>query len=563
MNIKLIAINARYSHSCLALFYLRNELEDKIPGADTEICQYTINDPYYVLLQRIAAGQHDYLFFSALIWNSDLTERLIEDLLVLSDRVHVVVGGPQAAVVCSHFNDSDRVTCFIGEIEAASKDFFNDLKDFRLGKTYRGSFLQLREKILPYPYRQDDFSRYLVNRAVYYESSRGCPFFCTYCLSSAEKGVYHKELDLVFNELGDILSHHPKTVRFIDRTFNDVPGRAIAIWNYIRGKNPDTLFHFEIAPDRFTDEMFSFLESVRPGLFQFEIGIQSTNPETLNAIRRPMASAQAGPVIRRLRRMENIHLHADLILGLPFETADSFSGSINDMFAMEPHYIQMGLLKLLPGTRVTEQAEEFGLKAEGRPPYAVFANRWMDAETLVDFFWIGECIEQCVNNRYFPSLWHYLVEKKEDMAALFVRLSSRFHDQGYFWKAATQKTLCRLLLEEMDGRDDFDLIRELICFDWLRCGHRYLPEQLCYRSDSIDALRRDVYHRFPQEMDGVFTVPERKKFIKSSVFHEFSNQCLKQAGFSADQETALVCFYNQREDSVFRLNKIVVLQITD
>lgn len=563
MKIKLIAINARYSHSCLALFYLRNELEDKIPGADTEICQYTINDPYYVLLQRIAAGQPDYLFFSSLIWNSDLTGRLIEDLLVFSDRVHVVVGGPQAAIVCSRFAGSNRVTRFIGEIEAASEDFYNDLQIFRPQKAYRGSFLQLRKKNLPYPYRQDDFSRHLANRAVYYESSRGCPFFCTYCLSSAEKGVYHKELDLVFSELGDILRHHPKTVRFIDRTFNDVPGRALAIWNYIGEKNPDTLFHFEIAPDRFTDEMLVFLEGVRPGLFQFEIGIQSTNPETLDAIRRPIDTTAAGPVIRRLRRMENIHLHADLILGLPFETTDSFSGSINEMFAMEPHYIQMGLLKLLPGTRVTEQAEEFGLKAEASPPYAVFANRWMAAETLAEFFWIGECIEHCVNNRYFPSLWHYLVEGKEDMAALFAHLSSRFHGQGYFWKAATHETLCRLLLEEMAARDDFEQIRELICFDWLRCGHRYLPEQLCYRTDPIDELRRAAYHRLPQAIAGLFTAPERKKFIKSSVFHEFSNRCLQNAGFLADQETALVCFYSQREDSVFRLNKIAILENTD
>jgi len=562
VKIKLIAINARYSHSSPALFYLRNALEHKIAGIETEICQYTINDPYYILLQRIASGSPDYLFFSAVIWNSDLTGRLIEDLLVRSERVRIVVGGPQADVVCSGFDDS-RVTCFNGEIEAAEGAFFTDLQRRSLKKSYRGTFLGLRDKTLPYPYRPDDFLTHLANRAVYYESSRGCPFFCTYCLSSAEKGMYHKELGDVFSDLDDILAHSPQTVRFIDRTFNDIPARAVAIWKYIQDKNPDTLFHFEIAPDRFSDEMFAFLETVRPGLFQFEIGIQTTNPDTLAAIRRPIDAGTAGPVIRRLRNTENIHLHADLILGLPFETAATFRRSINDMFAMQPHYIQMGLLKLLPGTQIRQQAAEFGLQAEARPPYAVFANRWVNAEQMAELFWIGECIEQCVNNRYFPSLWRYLVETGEDIAAFFTSLAGRFHEQGYFWKAATQKTLCRLLLETVTPRDDFALIRELICFDWLRCGHRYLPDQLVYGQRPLDELRRDLYHRLPQEIDGLFTAAQRKNFIKSSVFHEFSKTCLERAGWRPDQERTLVCFRNDREDSVFHLNKIALLKNTD
>ncbi|MCG6930279.1 MAG: DUF4080 domain-containing protein [Desulfofustis sp.] len=563
MKIKLIGINARYSHSCLALFYLRNELELNLSGVDAEICQYTINDPYYILLQRIAAGRPDYLFFSALIWNSDLIERLIEDLLTLSERVRILVGGPQAPVVCAPFGADPRVSCYVGEIEAAPEGFYRDLEGFSLQPLYRGSFLQMREQHLAYPYRHEDFSRHLANRAVYYESSRGCPFFCTYCLSSAETGLYHKDLDAVFSDLDELLGHRPKTVRFVDRTFNDVPKRALAIWEYIREKDAGTLFHFEIAPDRFSEEMFDFLESVRPGLFQFEIGIQTTNPETLEAIRRPMDPAQAGPVIRRLRRMETIHLHADLILGLPYETADSFRRSINDIFTMQPHYVQMGLLKLLPATRMTAQAAEFGFRAQSRPPYALLSNRWMDAAVLAKFFWLGECLEQFVNNRYFPSLWHYLVGEGADMAGFFSHLAVRFSDQGYFFKAATQETLCRLLIEQTTGRQDFAIIRELLCFDWLRCGHRYLPDFLSYRAESLEELRRDAYHRLPREIDGLYTIQERRNFIKSSVFQIFSQNCLHSAGFWAARECALACFCSAREDSVLRLAKTAILQITD
>lgn len=563
MKIKLIGINARYSHSCLALFYLRNELETRLSGLETEICQFTINDPYYTLLQRLADDSAEFLFFSALIWNSDLVERLIGDLLAVDEQLRIVVGGPQAEIVGLNCAGSSRLTIFQGDIEAAAPEFFDDLQKGRLQKSYQASFLQSTNRTLGYPYRDEDFKLHLQNRAVYYESSRGCPFFCSYCLSSAEKGVFHKNLDQVFGELDDILLHNPETVRFVDRTFNDNPDRALAIWQYLKDRDPTTLFHFEIAPDRFTEPMFDFLDKLRPGLFQFEIGIQSTNPKTLEAIRRPIDSQLAAETINRLRRRENIHLHADLILGLPFETEETFAASINGIWAMQPHYIQMGLLKLLPGTEIRRQAQSWGYKAAMKPPYPVLANRWLDQQTLRRLYWLGECVEQCVNNRYFPTLWHYLLSRGEDIAAFFTSLARRFYCQGYFWKAATQKTLVRLLLEECEGRPDHALIRELICFDWLRCGHRFLPEQLCYREDAVDSLRRDLYHRLPQELDGLYSVGERKNFIKTSVFQRFSNRALQQAGLEPQTDPALVCFLNERDSSVYRLNKICLMQITD
>ena len=563
LKIKLIGINARYSHSCLALFYLRNELEKRLSGLATEICQFTINDPYYTLLQRLADDSAEFLFFSALIWNSDLVERLIGDLLTVDEQLRIVVGGPQAEIVGLNCAGSSRLTIFQGDIEAAAPEFFDDLQKGRLQKSYQASFLQSTNRTLSYPYRDEDFKLHLENRAVYYESSRGCPFFCSYCLSSAEKGVFHKNLDQVFGELDDILLHNPETVRFVDRTFNDNPDRALAIWQYLKDRDPETLFHFEIAPDRFTEPMFDFLDKLRPGLFQFEIGIQSTNPKTLETIRRPIDSQLAAATISRLRRRENIHLHADLILGLPFETDETFAASINGIWAMQPHYIQMGLLKLLPGTEIRRQAQSWGYKAAVKPPYPVLANRWLDQQTLRRLYWLGECLELCVNNRYFPTLWHYLLSQGEDIAAFFTSLARRFYRQGYFWKAATQKTLVRLLLEECEGRTDHALIRELICFDWLRCGHRFLPEQLCYRGDAVDSLRRDLYHRLPQELDGLYSGGERKNFIKTSVFQRFSNQALHQAGLDPQTDPALVCFLNERESSVYRLNKICLMQITD
>ncbi|RZW19546.1 MAG: Mg-protoporphyrin IX monomethyl ester oxidative cyclase, partial [Desulfobulbaceae bacterium] len=262
MKIRLIGLNARYSHSCLALFYLRNELEKHVPEAVCEICQFTINDPYYALLQRLAAGEPDCLFFSSLIWNSDLVERLVIDLLSVDERLRIVVGGPQAEIVGCSCGAHDRLTIFCGDIEAADPTFYIDLQRGNLQATYRASFLQSTGRALDYPYRDEDFTLHLRNRAVYYESSRGCPFFCSYCLSSSEKGLFHKDLDQVFSELDHILSHSPETVRFVDRTFNDNTDRALAIWCYLADRDPDALFHFEIAPDRFTEQMFDFLAQV-------------------------------------------------------------------------------------------------------------------------------------------------------------------------------------------------------------------------------------------------------------------------------------------------------------
>ncbi|MDP3479457.1 MAG: Mg-protoporphyrin IX monomethyl ester oxidative cyclase, partial [Desulfoprunum sp.] len=228
MHIKLIGLNARYTHSCLALFYVRNELEKHCPDAEIEILQGTINDGCYETLLRLTAGQPTAICFSAAIWNSDLVERLIVDLKKILPDCLLIVGGPQAGVI------GDRLplgfcTVVLGEIEAISADFYRDLQQGRLQDRYRGAFFKMPERHLDFPFRDSDFDRHLSNRHIYYESSRGCPVSCTYCLSAAERDVYHKELPQVFAELDRILEHRPQVLRFVDRTFNDNPARALAI----------------------------------------------------------------------------------------------------------------------------------------------------------------------------------------------------------------------------------------------------------------------------------------------------------------------------------------------
>ncbi|MDO8945625.1 MAG: DUF4080 domain-containing protein [Desulfocapsaceae bacterium] len=560
MQIKIVALNARFTHSCLALFHVRNELEKKCPGMDTELCQLTINDSYYETLLRLSQGDPDYIFFSAAVWNSDRVEQLIHDLKGCLPDCGVVVGGPQAVVIGRNLSPAS-CTVVSGDMEAVSETFYRDLETKNLQPLYGGSFLQMQDRVLLSPYREEDFSLHLRNRNIYYESSRGCPFSCSYCLSSAEKGVYHKELGQVQQELAQILRYRPVTLRFVDRTFNDRPERALAIWKFLMGIESETLFHFEITPDRFTEEMFDFLHSVPVGRFQFEIGVQSTHHHTLQAVGRMVDLARALRNIKRLVLLGSIHLHVDLILGLPYETKDEFYRSFAELFATGAHYLQMGLLKLLPGTAISRDAENFSYVSCKQPPYAVLANHWLDHAVLRELYWFCECVEKFVNNRYFPSLWEYLRSKGEDVASFFQELLRICQEENFFALAVTQEFMGQLLSWLIQGREDGPLLLEILRYDWLRCGHRFLPSYLQVELEEEQPLvvRNELYQQAGSELAGVFDQGSRKQFLKKGFCLRFSGQCLRELGLSQDGERAVIIFLPEREVSLYRLNKTVVV----
>ncbi|MGW8193045.1 MAG: DUF4080 domain-containing protein, partial [Desulforhopalus sp.] len=503
--IKLVALNSRFTHSCLALFYVRNELEKNCHDAEVKLYQFTINDNYYEILLRLTEGRPRFIFISAAIWNSILVERLVADLRVCLPICRVVIGGPQSSVLSERLG-RENCTVVVGEIEAMNREFYQDLENGQLRARYEASFFRMKERIFDYPYRDDDFKGPLRNRHIYYESSRGCPFHCTYCLSAVEKGVYHKELGVVEKELRHILAHRPKVVRFIDRTFNDRPGRALAIWKFLVAQGGDTLFHFEMAPDRFNEEMLDFLATVVPGRFQFEIGIQSTNSHSLEAVNRQVDYDKVRQIVARLAAFGNIHLHVDLILGLPYETSESFQQSFRDIFALGAHYIQMGLLKILPDTPLCQSAEEFDYLHCSEPPYAILRNRWLDHDTLRELYWFSECVEKFANNRYFVTLWNYLRRSGEDSFAFFEQLLFICKKEGFFQVAPTQEKMTTMLVELTECRDDRRRVMEILRYDWLRCGFRYLPECLEVEKDreQPEATKSRLYQALPPELEGVY-----------------------------------------------------------
>ncbi len=549
MRIKIIALNSRYTHSCLSLFYIRNQIRKQLKNSTISIEQYTVNDPYFATLTRITEGNPSLIFFSVYIWNSHFIFRLAEDMNCVMPSIKIILGGPQVSFLA----DSDipaGCTIVRGEIEGLDSAFFQDAKNGNLAPVYHAVSCQS----FSFPYLEEDFKKQLQNRHIYYESSRGCPFSCTYCLSSAEKGTRLKEIETVKQELAIILAHKPQTLRFVDRTFNIDKKRALEIWRFLGVQAKETCCHFEIGPDRFSDEMFDFLKTIEPGRFQFEIGIQSTNPATLAAVNRKIDMNLAMKNIARLSRLDNIHLHVDLILGLPHETADSFQKSFNDTFLLFPHYIQMGLLKILPGTPISHQVDEFSIRSCAEPPYEVMATQWIDHNTMKRLYWFSECVEAFYNTRFFKSFFALIHESEDNYFLFFNQLLTRCLNTDFFRQAKTQKRMNSLLLELTKNHPEEKTLKELLIFDWLHSGHRFLPDNL--NPENLNREKKNFWENMPQNREPLYTYKTRNHFFKQSLFMRFSNTTLKAAGFG-DQENGVVCFLGVKGKGVMGYCKTV------
>ncbi|HIJ89337.1 MAG: B12-binding domain-containing radical SAM protein [Desulfobulbaceae bacterium] len=541
MQISLITLNARYSHSCPALFHVRNALARELPESRLVLRQFTINDPYYETLVRITGDQPEVLCFSVYIWNAEYTMRLVGDLRRILPRVPIILGGPEATFMATKHLPAG-CTVVRGEVEGLGNDFFRDLAAGALRGEYRG------EGSPPFamPYQEADFAAHLENRNIYYESSRGCPFSCSYCLSSVGQGVRYRELGEVERELAVILAHAPKIIRFVDRTFNALPERALAIWRYLLAQPGETLFHFEIAPDLFSEEMFVFLAQVPHGRFQFEIGLQSTHPATLVAVNRRMDLIRAGENIRRLVALGNIHLHLDLILGLPCETEATFRNSLNEAFAMAPHHLQMGLLKVLPGTAISRDAD-FGLVSSATPPYSVLATRWLEHADLRRLYWLGECLEAFYNNRFFRNTLDYIRKRGEEPFGFFAQLLAVCQAADFFSLAKTQELMTRMLVELAQPRSDRELFCELLRFDWLVSGQRILPP--CLAAESSKEIRDYLWRNLAESQPPYYTRLTRNEFFKRGIFARFSGPLLKVVGLAEGDASpaGYVCFLPEQE----------------
>lgn len=448
MKALLIAINAKYIHSNLGVYSIYAYCRDKgVSESKLRVREYTINQNMEDIIGDIYEEKPDLLGFSCYIWNIGLVKKIARELRKILPESMIWYGGPEVSyngeeVLCENewadgvmVGEGERsfyevFCCFQKKGRAGDYEKIKGLV-LRRGEHIVKTGLRDREKMddIIFPYqRMEEFE----NRIVYYETSRGCPYGCSYCLSSVEKQVRFRSLEFVKKELQFFLDHKVPQVKFVDRTFNCNPAHTMEIWKYIHEHdNQVTNFHFELSADLLTEEEISFVKRFRPGLVQFEIGVQTTNLCTLEAIQRRTNLEQLQKNVAKIREGRNIHQHLDLIAGLPYEDINSFHKSFNDVYAMKPDQLQVGFLKVLKGSPLQERAEEFGIVYQSEPPYEVLYNQWISYEELRELKLVEEMVERYYNSMQFQAVISYLVHQVGDAFSFYNMLGMYFKKKGY------------------------------------------------------------------------------------------------------------------------------------
>ncbi len=494
MKILLAAINAKYIHSNLAIYslkayadaYLEKAL-DYVSQQDMEInlAEYTINQPFSHILTDIYKRSPDILCFSCYIWSMEYIEALVRELAKILPSMSIWLGGPEVSY------DAAKVLARLPQVKGVMKgegeETFLQLcriygGQFHIhglrgleGITYRDADGEIydnpwRQAIelseLPFVYQHvEEFQ----NKIIYYESSRGCPFSCSYCLSSIDKRLRFRDLELVKKELQFFIDSKVLQVKFVDRTFNCKHEHATAIWRYIAEHDRGiTNFHFEVAADLLNDEELKLLEGMRPGLVQLEIGVQSTNPDTIREIRRTMDFDRVRNAVSRIKRKGNIHQHLDLIAGLPFEDINSFARSFDDVYNLKPEQLQLGFLKVLKGSYMEEQKENYGLAYLSRPAYEVLFTRWLSYQDVIRLKGIEEMVEIYYNSRQFTHTLEELEKKYPSPFIMYDKLYEFYDEHDYGGLLHKRSTRYEILLEYIGGAypKKMEYFRELLTYDY-------------------------------------------------------------------------------------------------
>lgn len=456
----LAALNAKYIHSNLALRYL-SRFQNNNQKHHVETMEFTINQRLDFIAEELFRKQPDVVLFSCYIWNVEMLRQLCPILKKIMPDCVIGFGGPEVSYESETFLGENPAVDFVmrGEGELVFTKYLEHLdagNPATLGEieslTYRQgdeifSTPQMHPMdlaLLPFPY-EDDFSD-VQNQIIYYESSRGCPYHCGYCLSSVENGVRFVPLDKVLPDLQKFLDKNVPQVKFIDRTFNCKKSHAMAIWKYLHEHdNGVTNFHFEITADLIDQETIDFLKTVRKGLFQFEIGVQSTNPQTIRAINRNVDFAALSEIVQQIKDGGNIHQHLDLIAGLPYEDYDSFGCSFNDVYALHPEQLQLGFLKVLKGSMLHQKQKEFEIVYHDTAPYEVLTTHELPYADTLRLKYVEEMVETYYNSGRFLNTLAYLVPLYESPFAFFEALSQFWVSENYHYLGLSKMGLFDVL----------------------------------------------------------------------------------------------------------------------
>lgn len=541
MKYLLVAINAKYIHSNLAVYslkeYATEYATDYLEGDNSiEIAEYTINQYTEKILQDIYIRKPDHIGFSCYIWNIDYVMELVENVRKVLPDTCIWLGGPEVSYNASQvLEQHPGVTGIIrGEGEEIFKNLLNTLanqntssqnQDVNTLHYVKGISFRKDEEIIttpdappvdmsaiPFVYRNlDQFE----NRIIYYESSRGCPFSCSYCLSSIDRNLRFRDINLVKEELKFFIDNKVAQVKFVDRTFNCKKEHSTEIWNFIKEQdNGITNFHFEVAADILNEQELDIISGMRPGLIQLEIGVQSTNDETITLIDRKMDFNKVAGIVEQLKSFGNTHLHLDLIAGLPKEGIDSFARSFNMVYEIKPEQLQLGFLKVLHGSKMELQTEENRLIYTSRPPYEVLSTKWMGYEDILRLKKVEEAVEIYYNSgQYSQSILE--LEKYFDTAFdMFDRLGEYYYQHAPNGEKHSRVQRYQLLLDFVKQNLDMTLRQERI-FVQLLTYDFYLRDNVRNRPDfaaNIDEYKKQINSMYVKEEECRELLPDYTEF---------------------------------------------------
>lgn len=548
MKILLTTLNSKFVHTNLAIRYLNHFCKDL---TSIQVEEYTINNSIDYILKEIYKKKVDLVAFSTYIWNVDDTLKICENLKKISPHIKILLGGPEVSYdsieTMKKYNFIDYI--IYGEGEVTFRQLIEhllgnkDIEDIN-GLVYKNKedIIQNRPRdlikdlnIIPSPYLNIDKSEY-ENKIVYYETSRGCPFDCEYCLSSTIKGLRYFDIERVKMELKNLIDASVKQVKFVDRTFNANKKYALEIMKFImENDNGYTNFHFEVTAHLVDDEMLNFLSTCKEGLFQFEIGVQSTNAETLQEVGRVQDFERLSYVVNKVSSFKNIHQHLDLIAGLPYEDYESFRNSFNTVFNLDIEHLQLGFLKMLKGSGIRNKEKKHGYIYKEYTPYEVLGNKYMSYEEILKIKDIEEILELYYNSDNFNLSMKYIIKNyyENDPFRLFEDLSMFWEENGYFKVSQGKNQLYDILLRfyKLKIKDKFDLFREILKYDYISLGKTSSIPAFLEKLELDDFKNR--CHKFLQEEENIeIFIPQykntpAKNIIKDVHFETFKYDILK------------------------------------
>ena len=546
-KILLVAINAKYIHSNLAVHSLQASA-----GACrefVEIAEHTINEQKDEILKDVFLRRPDVLCISCYLWNLEYVEAISREFHKICPEVPIWLGGPEVSYETRAFLEEHPWIrgVMIGEGEDTFRELCahyleggQELCDvrgiaFREDDEIRVNSPREQKNLSDVPFCYGNLEEY-ENRIIYYESSRGCPFSCSYCLSSVDKKLRFRDLELVKKELQFFLDKKVPQVKFVDRTFNCERNHSRTIWRYLKEHdNGITNFHFEISADLLQEEDLELIRGMRPGLIQLEIGVQTTNEATIQEIHRSMKLEKVKEVVGRIRAFGNVHQHLDLIAGLPHEDFQSFRRSFDEIHALWPNQLQLGFLKVLKGSFMYEHAKEYGIAWHDAPPYEVLRTNWLSFEEILRIKKVEEMLEVYYNSGQFEVTMKLLNALTDSMFDFYLSLGEFYEKKGYGGMQHSRIKRCEILLEFLREKDEGkteELFSEALTFDLYyreNCKTRpaWAPDPACFKEMTRRFCDKGkmshlepLHYAFPSKSDlGVKDLPVRLERPVWALFH--------------------------------------------